>query len=69
MQVVESENLPANQIVAIHKSAVGYGKQLDKTEAMRLETSFSDGVRGLAQYGVTTLRTEAKVVLHYTLEA
>ena len=69
MQVVVSENLPANQIVAIHKSAVGYGKQLDKTEAMRLETSFSDGVRGLAQYGVTTLRAEAKVVLHYTLEA
>ena len=69
MQVVVSEELPAGKIVALHKDAVGYGKQLDQTEAMRLESSFADGVRGLAMYGVATLRKDAKAVLHYTLEA
>ena len=69
MQVVVSEELPAGKIVALHKDAVGYGKQLDQTEAMRLETSFADGVRGLAMYGVATLRKDAKAVLHYTIGA
>lgn len=69
MQVVVSEELPASKIVAIHKDAVGYGKQLDQTEAMRLESSFADGVRGLAMYGVKTLRKDSKVVLHYTVGA
>lgn len=36
MQVMCSEELPANQIVAHHKSAIGSAKQLDEIEAMRL---------------------------------
>ena len=48
-------------IVALHKSAIGYGKQLEETEAMRLQNSFADGVRGLQVDGVKTLRPDAVV--------
>ena len=48
-------------IVALHKSAIGYGKQLEETEAMRLQNSFADGVRGLQVDGVKTLRPDAIV--------
>lgn len=67
MQVVCSEEKPANQIVAHHKSAIGAAKQLDEMEAMRLQTSFADGVRGLCMYGSKVLRDEAIAVLYYEL--
>jgi hypothetical protein len=71
MQVVVSEEV-ANvtgkyKIVALHKSAIGYGKQIDQTEAMRLEGAFADGVRGLMVYGSTVLRPEALAVLTATV--
>ena len=36
-------------------------KQLEETEAMRLQNAFADGVRGLQVCGVKTLREEAVV--------
>ncbi len=48
-------------IVVLHKSAIGYAKQLEETEAMRLQNSFADGIRGLQVDGVKTLRKEAIV--------
>ena len=48
-------------IVVLHKSAIGYAKQLEETEAMRLQNSFADGIRGLQVDGVKTLREEAIV--------
>ena len=48
-------------VVVLHKSAIGYGKQLEETEAMRLQSSFADGVRGLQVDGVKTLRPDAIV--------
>ena len=62
-QLVFSEELNAGKfaIVVLHKSAIGYAVQLAETEAMRLETSFADGVRGLQLDGVKTLRPEAVV--------
>lgn len=60
-QLVFSEELNGGTygVVALHKSAIGYAKQLEETEAMRLQNSFADGVRGLQVDGVTTLRSEA----------
>lgn len=69
LQVMASEELPANQIIAHHKSAIGSAKQLQETEAMRLQGSFADGIRGLCVYGSKILRTEAIAVLNYQLEA
>lgn len=65
MQVVCSEEKPANMIVAHHKSAIGAAKQIDEMEAMRLQSSFADGIRGLCMYGSKILRDEAIAVLNY----
>ena len=61
VQLVFSEELNAGEyaIVVLHKSAIGYGKQLQETEAMRLQNSFSDGIRGLKVEGCKTLKSEA----------
>lgn len=71
MQVVVSEEIPnvtgKLKIMALHKSAVGFAKQIEKTEAIRLESSFSDGVRGLFVYGAEVLRPEAMAVLTATV--
>lgn len=62
-QLVFSEELNGGTyaVLALHKSAIGYAKQLQETEAMRLQNSFADGVRGLQVDGVKTLRDEALV--------
>lgn len=63
VQLIFSEELNGGEfaIVALHKSAIGFGKQLEETEAMRLQNAFADGVRGLQVCGVKTLREEAVV--------
>lgn len=60
-QLVFSEELNkgAYGILVMHKSAVGFGVQLQETEAMRLQDAFADGVRGLQVYGTAILREEA----------
>lgn len=67
MQIIKSNLVPANVVIALHNEAVGYGKQLDEIEAMRLQSAFADGVRGLVSYGVKTLRPEGIAILHYTV--
>ena len=63
VQLVFSEELNAGSyaILALHKSALGFGKQLQETEAMRLQNAFADGVRGLQVCGTKILREEAIV--------
>lgn len=65
-KLVFSEELNAGKeaVVLLHKSAVGFGTQLEETEAMRLQGSFADGVRGLAVAGTKTLRPNG--VVKYT---
>jgi len=65
LKVVCTEEKPANQIVAHYKGAIGATKQLDEMEAMRLQNSFADGVRGLCMYGSKVLREDAIAVLYY----
>lgn len=71
LQVIVSEELAVVsgklKIMALHQSAIGYGKQIDELEAMRLETAFADGVRGLMVYGSSVLRPEAVAVLTATV--
>ena len=63
VQLVFSEELNSGSyaILALHKSALGFGKQLQETEAMRLQNAFADGVRGLQVCGTKILREEAIV--------
>lgn len=65
MTLVVTEEVGANRVVAMHKSAVGYAKQLDEVEALRLQSAFADGVRGLTLYDAVALRPEAIAVLNY----
>lgn len=69
MQVVQCEEVPAGTVLCVHKSAFGFGKQIDKMEALRLQTAFADGVRGLLQYGRVNLRSEAIASLLYKMGA
>lgn len=66
MQVVVTEEVHQvgdnHKIMAVARGGVGYGKQIDKMEAMRLENSFADGVRGLAVYGATALNPKGIAV-------
>ncbi|MGL6292203.1 MAG: hypothetical protein ACRC2P_02065, partial [Eubacterium aggregans] len=43
-------------------------KQINEVEAMRLQASFNDGVRGLMQYWVKTMRDDAAALLHCTID-
>lgn len=65
--IFKTEDGPASKVVATHKSAYGFAKQLDETEALRLEGSFSDAMRGLILYGHVAIRPKGIAVLEYTL--
>ncbi len=67
LQVMCTEELPANKFVAHYKGAIGAAKQLSEMEAMRLQTSFADGIRGLCKYGAKVLLGEAIVVCNYEI--
>lgn len=58
--VVESNVVPEDadvfDIVAGHSIATTYAEQIASTEAMRLENTFGDGVRGLHLYGGKVIR-------------
>lgn len=58
--VIESNRVPATDdvfdIVAGHPMATTFAQQISKTEALRLESGFSDAVRGLHLYDAMVLR-------------
>lgn len=63
MQICVSEELPVasdrTKIIAMHKSGLGYAKQIDEIEALRMQNSFADAVRGLAVFGATVLNKKS----------
>ena len=67
MQVIKSNLVPEGKVIALNNEAVGYGKQLDELEAIRLEKNFADAIKGLVNFGVKALRPEAIAVLSYTI--
>ena len=69
MTVVVSENVPENTVICLHKSALGWGSQLDEVEALRLTDSFADGVRGLMVGGSAVLNSAGICVLYYDITA
>ncbi|MFJ9027570.1 P22 phage major capsid protein family protein [Streptomyces sp. NPDC102274] len=72
-RVMVSLNLPAgtagtapavsNFVIAGHRIATTYADQINKTEAYRPESSFSDAVKGLHLYGSRVVRPEALAVM------
>lgn len=49
-------------VQAGHPMAITAGDQISQTEALRLETTFADGVRGLHVYGAKLVRPDAIAV-------
>lgn len=52
----------AYAIQAGHPMALTFGEQINKTEALRLQSTFADGVRGLHVYGAKLVRPDAIAV-------
>lgn len=64
VQIIPTNRLGENvEAMIVHKSAVAYGAQLDEMEALRLQNSFSDAVRGLINFGITVVREECIEIL------
>jgi hypothetical protein len=51
-------------VQAGHPMAITYGEQIVQTEALRLQTTFADGVRGLHVYGAKLVRPDAIAVAY-----
>lgn len=51
-------------IQAGHPMAITYGEQITETEALRLQTTIADGVRGLHVYGSKLVRPDAIAVAY-----
>jgi hypothetical protein len=66
--VYESNNLTSpgsnrNLVVAGVDSAITYAEQINQVEALRLQTTFADAVRGLHLYGAKLLRPDSIATL------
>lgn len=72
--VIEGTTVPetsggAFQVLAGHGIATTFAEQIVKTEAIRLERRFEDGVRGLHLYGGKVIRPEALALATVTVSA
>lgn len=72
--VIEGTTVPetsagAYQVLAGHGIATTYAEQIVKTEAIRLERRFEDGVRGLHLYGAKVIRPTALAMATVTVSA
>lgn len=70
--IYESNTVPGDatagfSVVAGHGMATTYAEQIASTEALRLETTFGDGVRGLHLYGAKVIRPELLAVATVTV--
>lgn len=64
--LVVKEGLTPNKILLNHKSACGFGIQLNNMEAVDLADYFGDGIKGLASWTKKQLRKESSVVANIT---
>jgi N4-gp56 family major capsid protein len=67
--ILESNNVPnptgnVHVIQAGTQAAISFAEQINKTEAYRPESSFSDAVKGLALYGAKLLRPDSIAVAY-----
>lgn len=65
--LVQSVNSAENTILVAYKPAIGFGTQLNEVEAMRLQSAFADGVRGLQVFGGGVLLEEGIAKILYSV--
>ena len=63
--IYESNNVPANNVLASPAFATTFAEQITELEAYRPEKRFADAVKGLNVYGVKTIYPEAVAKLIY----
>lgn len=70
--VIEGNRVPeaagAYRIIAGHGMATTFAEQIASTEAMRLENTFGDGVRGLHLYGAQVIRPDQVAAADVTID-
>lgn len=59
VRVLPTNRVADGTVIVMHKSAVAFGMQLEKMEALRLQDSFSDAIRALEVFAVEVVREEA----------
>ena len=59
IQIIPTNRVADGTVIILQKSAVAYGMQLEKMEALRLEGSFDDAIRALEVFAVEVVRPEA----------
>jgi N4-gp56 family major capsid protein len=69
MNVIKTNNTPnptgsVRAIIAGTRDAISFAEQINKTEAFRPESSFSDAVKGLHLYGAKLVRPDGIAVLN-----
>lgn len=77
LAIYKSNNLPAvtdaaatgGLVIAGHRVATTYAEQIVKTEAVRLEKRFADGVKGLHVYGIKVTRPTAVAKVEFDATA
>lgn len=72
--VFESNTVPVEtagvwSVIAGHPIACTFADQIAKTEALRIEDSFEDGIRGLHVYGSKVLRPECLALASVSVQA
>lgn len=70
--VIESNRVPEDDgeysVIAGHSIATTFAEQILQTEALRLENTFGDGVRGLHVYGARVIRPANLATADITVE-
>lgn len=69
INIIKSNNTPnptgsVRAIIAGTRDAISFAEQINKTEAFRPESSFSDAVKGLHLYGAKLVRPDGIAVLN-----
>ena len=72
--VIESNRTPdptagTFAVIAGHPMACTFAMQINKVEALRLESAFKDGVRGLSLYGAKVVRPTCLAMASVTVQA
>lgn len=66
--IYETENVPANTIVAGSVIGTSFAEQITEIEAYRPENRFADAVKGLNVYGVKVVEPSAVATVKYTVK-
>jgi hypothetical protein len=63
---VQSSATSVSAIMALNRTAISYAGQINKVDAVKRESYFDEGIKGLYVYGAKVVRPESLACLHLT---